>query len=64
MGTLQVQQISLSYGDRDLLHAVSLTISAGRRAALVGGNGSGKSTLLKIISGEIVADGGTITRTH
>jgi ATP-binding cassette subfamily F protein 3 len=63
MGTLQVQQISLSYGDRDLLHAVSLTISAGRRAALVGGNGSGKSTLLKIISGEILADGGTITTT-
>lgn len=63
MGTLQVQHISLSYGDRDLLDAVSLTLSSGRRAALVGGNGSGKSTLLKIISGHIMADSGTITTT-
>ncbi len=61
MGTLQVQSISLAYGDRDLLQSVSLTLSSGIRAALTGGNGSGKSTLLKIISGIIASDSGSIS---
>ena len=63
MGTLQIQNINLAYGDRDLLKNVSFTLSQESRAALAGGNGSGKSTLLKIISGSIVCDSGTITLT-
>ncbi len=61
MGTLQVQNINLAYGDRDLLNDVSFTLSSGTRAALTGGNGSGKSTLLKIVSGFISPDSGTVT---
>lgn len=60
MGTLQVQNISLAYGDRDLLDNVSFTLSDKARAALAGGNGSGKSTLLRIITGEIHGDSGSI----
>ena len=56
MGTLQVQNISLAYGDRDLLKNVSFTLGAQSRCALAGGNGSGKSTLLKIIHGDISCD--------
>ncbi|MFA7018100.1 MAG: ABC-F family ATP-binding cassette domain-containing protein [Sphaerochaetaceae bacterium] len=61
MGTLQLQNINLAYGGRDLLKEVSLTLSARARAALTGANGSGKSTLLRIISGEITSDSGFIT---
>ncbi len=63
MKTLQVQNISLAYADRDLLQNVSFTLSTGGRAALAGGNGSGKSTLLKIITSSIISDSGTITKT-
>lgn len=63
MGTLQVQNISLAYGDRDLLHHVSFTLSDKSRAALAGGNGSGKSTLLKIIHGDIACDSGSFAAT-
>jgi len=63
MGTLQIQNINLAYGDRDLLKNVSFTLSQESRAALAGGNGSGKSTLLRIISGAIASDSGSLTLT-
>jgi len=62
MGTLQVSNISLAYGDRDLLNEVSFNLFDGSKAALAGPNGSGKSTLLKIISGIISSDSGQITK--
>ena len=63
MGILQVQNISLSFGDRNLLTNVSLTLGEHARAALAGGNGEGKSTLMKIIAGIMPCDGGKVTKT-
>ena len=51
MRTLQVQDISLSFGDRELLKDVGFTLSERSRAALAGANGSGKSTLLNMLAG-------------
>lgn len=63
MATLQVKEINLSYGERDLLKNVSCTMDSSTRAALAGSNGSGKSTLMKIISGIIACDSGEIAAT-
>lgn len=63
MGTLQVQDINLAFGDRDILSSVSFTLSEKSRAALAGGNGSGKSTLLKVVSNIIAADSINISKT-
>ncbi len=63
MGTLQVQNIRLAFGDRDLLDGVGFTLSEKSRAALAGGNGTGKSTLLKIVAGQTQPDAGTISMT-
>ncbi|MFA7125479.1 MAG: ATP-binding cassette domain-containing protein, partial [Sphaerochaetaceae bacterium] len=63
MATLQVKEINLSYGERDLLKNVSCTMDSSTRAALAGANGSGKSTLMKIISGIIACDSGEIAAT-
>src|SRR5690554_3126401 len=57
---LQLDSISLWFGERPLFREISATINAGERIGLVGPNGAGKSTLLRIIAGEQQADGGLI----
>ena len=56
MATLFVQDISLAFGDRDILDGVSFSLDHTSRCGLAGANGSGKSTLMKIIAGEMSAD--------
>jgi len=58
------QEVRKSYGAQPVLEGVSLTIHDGDRIGLIGRNGSGKSTLLRILSGQIEADGGLVTRTE
>lgn len=48
---IRVEGISKSFPDRRVLTDVSLAVSAGECACLVGENGSGKTTLLRIIAG-------------
>ncbi|HBL31471.1 MAG TPA: ABC-F family ATPase [Acidobacteria bacterium] len=57
---LEVEGISKSYGDKQVLNGVSLQVQRGDRLAIIGPNGIGKSTLLKIAMGEVEADTGTI----
>ena len=63
MAILQVRNISLSFGDRNLLNNVSFTLGEHARAALAGGNGEGKTTLMKIIAGLMQKDGGSVVGT-
>ena len=58
---LQLDNISLSLGERDLLDGLNCIINPGERIGLVGPNGAGKSTLLKIIMGIQEADSGAIS---
>lgn len=57
---LQLENISLTFGEDRLLNGISALINPGERVGLVGPNGAGKSTLLKIIAGEMEYDAGTI----
>lgn len=61
MAFLHASQISLAYGDRDLLNNVSIQIDGRTRAALAGANGCGKSTLMKILCGQLTADSGQLS---
>ncbi|MBO8436763.1 MAG: ABC-F family ATP-binding cassette domain-containing protein, partial [Spirochaetes bacterium] len=63
MRTLQVQDINLAFGEREILKDIGFTMSERTRAALAGANGSGKSTLLKVISGSLKADSQSIAIT-
>jgi ATP-binding cassette, subfamily F, member 3 len=58
MAFVQFSNVSLAFGDRDLLLNVSLNLKTGSRAALAGPNGAGKSTLMKIVAGEVKPDSG------
>ncbi|WP_229838918.1 ABC-F family ATP-binding cassette domain-containing protein [Deinococcus piscis] len=43
-----------------MLEGTSFALHAGERVGLVGRNGAGKSTLLRLLTGEILPDGGTV----
>lgn len=50
---LQIEDLSVGYGERVVLQRVSLHLGYGERAALIGPNGAGKTTLLRCITGEL-----------
>jgi ATP-binding cassette subfamily F protein 3 len=58
---INIQNISKSYGGRDILLDFSLEIPSGVRLCVCGPNGSGKSTLLKILAGKESPDSGKIS---
>ena len=58
---IEIQNISKSYGKKQILKDISFTATAGEQIALIGRNGCGKSTLIKILAGIIKADGGSVT---
>ncbi|GMA38882.1 ABC-F family ATP-binding cassette domain-containing protein [Mobilicoccus caccae] len=63
MGHIEANEIDYVLPDgRPLLGGVSLRVGEGAKVALVGPNGTGKTTLLRIISGELAAHDGAITR--
>ncbi|TAE73873.1 MAG: ABC transporter ATP-binding protein [Bacteroidetes bacterium] len=54
---LQLDEISKSYGDLNILKKTTATIEKGDKIALIGANGKGKSTLLRILEGREQIDG-------
>ena len=48
---LELRDVSVFYGDRAALEAVSLSIPHGAQVAIIGPNGAGKSTLFKAMVG-------------
>ncbi|MFN5229295.1 MAG: ABC transporter ATP-binding protein [Planctomycetota bacterium] len=68
-GRIEIQKITFSYGARQVIHDVNLTIEPGEMIGLVGPSGAGKSTLVNLVcrfydvaSGSIVVDGIDIRR--
>ncbi|MBX3721197.1 MAG: ABC-F family ATP-binding cassette domain-containing protein [Turneriella sp.] len=57
---ISLQNLGMSYGERDLFTKVSLQLNEGVRYGITGANGSGKSTLLKIIAGRDIPTEGKI----
>jgi ATP-binding cassette subfamily F protein uup len=59
---ITLTDVRLSFGNTPLFEGVTLALSKGERAALVGRNGAGKSTLMKIISQAAEPDSGAVWR--
>lgn len=59
--SIEVQNISKSYGAQKALDQVSFSIKKGEIVGFLGPNGAGKSTLMKILTTFINADEGTAT---
>jgi len=57
---LQIENLSVSYGERVVLQGVTFNVNSGEVVALVGPNGAGKSTLIRAVSGVVPARGGEV----
>lgn len=64
MNLITLENINKSYGTRQLLKNVCLSVNEGEKLGLIGINGTGKSTLLKIISGISTYDSGNIIKSN
>ncbi len=53
LATVRVCALDVTFGARQVLHDLDLTVPPGRRTGLVGENGSGKSTLLRALAGTL-----------
>ncbi|ADQ67748.1 multidrug ABC transporter ATPase [Halogeometricum borinquense DSM 11551] len=54
---LVADDVRKSYGDRDALSGVSLSVSAGEVFGLIGPNGAGKTTLVRALTGTTPVEG-------
>ena len=57
---LAANDITVRFGERTVLDAVTLTVASGEVVALLGPSGIGKSTLLRVIAGLLTADDGSV----
>ena len=58
----ELQDVSLSFGDKCIVDKLNTTILRGDKIGLIGPNGAGKTTLLKLILGALEPDSGHIQR--
>lgn len=61
MSILNVENVSHSFGGRQILENSSFRLLKGEHIGLVGANGEGKSTFLNIITGKLMPDEGNIS---
>ena len=65
---LDVRNLSVAYGQSQVLHGINFAVAPGEIVAVVGRNGMGKSTLMKSLigvmparSGQVLVDGGDVS---
>lgn len=58
MDVLKVNDLRMSFDDKEIFKNISFEIYRNERAAIIGDNGVGKTTLFKLILGELLQDGG------
>jgi len=58
---LLIEQLSKSYGEKELFSDITFGIDQGSKVALIARNGAGKSSLLNIITGKDLPDSGAVT---
>ncbi|MFZ5894807.1 MAG: phosphonate ABC transporter ATP-binding protein [Myxococcota bacterium] len=60
MDVVRLENVTVRFRKRAVLHSVSLAVSRGERVVLVGPSGAGKSTLLGVLNGTVTPDDGEV----
>lgn len=60
MNLIEIKNLNITYGKKQALNDINLTIESGKIYGLLGPNGSGKTTLIKIINGLLTQTSGEI----
>jgi len=62
LGSVMIQftDVSVRFGDRQILEKFSMTVPFGETLAILGGSGAGKTTILRLIEGLVLPDTGSI----
>lgn len=50
---IRLVDVRKSFGGKEVIHGIDLTVNDGETLAVIGGSGSGKSTLLRLMIGLI-----------
>jgi ATP-binding cassette subfamily F protein uup len=59
---VELSDIAIELGGRAIVEHLDLLIANGTRVGLVGPNGSGKTTILRLLTGELAASSGEVTK--
>lgn len=59
---VDLENVSVAYGDEQILHDVTWRIAPGERTGILGVNGAGKSTLLSLVAGSLQPTTGRVKR--
>ncbi len=59
---VELNNISVAFGQRNVLSNITLSLQPGRILTLMGPNGAGKSTLVRLVLGLLTPDEGTVRR--
>src|SRR5512137_489876 len=62
MSLITAQNLTKSFGARDIFSGISLSIPYHARIAIIGPNGIGKTTLLRILAGEEEPSSGMVSQ--
>lgn len=57
---LDVRHLACGYGEKTVVHGVSLAVERGEIVCLLGANGSGKTTFFKTVLGLLRPQGGDV----
>ena len=60
MSILQVKGLSHGFGEKELYREAGFSLNKGEHMGVTGPNGVGKSTLIRILTGELLPDGGEV----
>lgn len=57
MNSIHIEEISKSFGEKEVLKKISFTVPSGEIFGLLGPSGAGKTTLIKIMTGQLTYSG-------